>query len=85
MATKRLVGIVNASGLPSRLKSTESALRSHWPAKGTSVIVWFGSRGWRAYFLSIEELKEFADIDEVAHFSDGSVYRVSVRNTAAPY
>ncbi|MCX6844028.1 MAG: hypothetical protein NTX53_17325 [candidate division WOR-3 bacterium] len=76
---------VNASELPLRAEINQGDLYGHWPTESASVLVWFNNRAWRRYFFSIEELEEIADVEEVAHFSDGSIYRVSVRDTAAPY
>jgi hypothetical protein len=46
--------------------------------------VWLKNVDWRWYLFSIDELEGVADFTEVAHFSDGAIYRVSVRDTAAP-
>jgi len=68
--------------------STESVSRhddliGRWPPEHEAYLVWFkGIR--RAHLFSIEELEAIADVKEVAHFSDGSIYRVSPLDTTAP-
>jgi len=74
---------VNARELPTRSRVNLSDLRGRWPPDSVSVLVWFDNYGWRDYVLSVEELKKVADIEEIAHLNDGSIYRVTLRDTAA--
>ena len=75
---------VNASELPRRWEVNQNDLYGHWPTESASVLVWFNNRRWREYFFSVEELEEIANVEEVAYLSDGTIYRVSVRDTAVP-
>lgn len=76
---------VNAGQLPLRTEVSLDELKGRWPIESGSVLVWFNTLGWREHFFSVRELQEVADLVEVARFSDGTVYRVSVRrDTAAP-
>jgi hypothetical protein len=75
---------VNSSELPIRSEVNLSDLRGRWPRDRGSVLVWFNNRGWRGQYLSVKELGEVANVENIAQFSDGSIYRVSVRDTAAP-
>jgi hypothetical protein len=72
---------VNANEMPDRKSVNLSDLAGHWPAVDGSVLVWFENPAWRRDF-SIEELGRIARVEEVAHFGDGSVYRVWRRGTA---
>jgi hypothetical protein len=74
---------VNATQSPDRRTGSLSDLEGHWPARDGSVLVWFESITWRKYLFSAEELGDIADVEEVAHFSDGSIYRVSARQAVA--
>ena len=78
-----VAGVV-ATELPIRSEVNLSELRGRWPNDSGSVIVWFNTLGWREQYLSVKELGEAANVESIAHFSDGSIYRVSVRDTAAP-
>lgn len=72
---------VNASWLPSRVAVPLSDLRGRWPDDGASVVVWFDSITWRKNLFSVEELGEISNVEKVAQLKDGSIYRVSVRET----
>jgi hypothetical protein len=74
---------VDALWLPGRTADSLTDLEGRWPTKDGSVLVWFKNITWRKYLFTVEELEEVANVTEVAHFSDGSVYRVSVRPTTA--
>ena len=52
-------------------------LIGRWPPEGEACLVWFNVD--IAWLFSVEELKEVANAVEVAHFADGTVYRVSIR------
>jgi len=54
-----------------------------WPPEDKAYLVWF-KKIHRPHLFTAEGLEEIANIVEVAHLSDGSVYRISVRDTAAP-
>jgi hypothetical protein len=53
-------------------------LIGQWPPEGEAYLVWF--RIDPKWLFSVEELRNVADVSEVAHFTDGSVYHVSVLN-----
>jgi hypothetical protein len=76
---------VNATELPIKSEVNLSDLRGRWPPESVSVLVWFNNRGWREQYYSVKELGQVANVEEVARLGDGSVYQVSVRDTAAPY
>jgi hypothetical protein len=70
-------------GLPRQEESKDaSALKGPWPAENGGFLVWFNNLAWRKYQFSVDELERTGDIIEVAHLSDGSVYRISERQTA---
>jgi len=73
---------VNACWIPSRAEVNLNDLEGSWPPEDTSVIVWLKNVYWRTDLFSIEEIEKISDVQEVAQFSDGAVYRVSVRDTA---
>ncbi|MBN2464756.1 hypothetical protein JXD38_03915 [candidate division WOR-3 bacterium] len=72
---------VSATMTPSRLEVRLEDLKGHWPAREASILVWFTIVTKRPYLFSIEELGSISSIERLAHFSDGFVYRVSVRDT----
>jgi hypothetical protein len=79
---------VNATWAPHRTyyNSTKSAnklgdLIGRWPSGREAYLVWFTNVKHK-YLFSVNELREISDVVEVAHFRDGSVYRVSVRDAA---
>jgi hypothetical protein len=74
---------VNAGQLPLRTEVSLDELKGRWPAGSGSVLVWFNTLGWREHLYSVKELQRVADFVEVACFSDGYVYRISVRDIAA--
>jgi hypothetical protein len=70
-------------GLPRQEESKDAAaLKGPWPAESGGLLVWFNNLTWRKYQFSVEVLERTGDIVEVAHLSDGSVYRISERQTA---
>ena len=75
---------VDAGWVPARTEVALGDLRGRWPDSGTSAVVWFDSIFWRKQLFSVEELGKISNVEEVARFSDGAVYRVSRRDTAAP-
>ncbi|HTW92762.1 MAG TPA: hypothetical protein VMH22_13805 [bacterium] len=79
------LGRVNARSVPFRSDVRLDALRGSWPDRNGSVLVWFNMT-WRKSIYSLDELERVAEFEEVAHLSDGWVYRVSPRpkTTADP-
>jgi hypothetical protein len=80
--TEALWELASVSGTqtPRRTAGNLSDLEGRWPAENGSVLVWFENIT-RPYLFSAEELGEVADVVEVAHLDDGSIFRVSVRQT----
>ena len=81
---------VNATEVPGKTQynSTLSVnklddLIGRWPPDGEGYLVWFKNKD-RPWLFSIAELEEIANVVEVAHLGDGSIYRVSARQTTAP-
>jgi hypothetical protein len=74
---------LSATDSPRRTEVQLSELKGCWPAKNGSILVWLNRRAWREALFSLEELREISNFEEVAHFSDGSIYLVSARDTAA--
>ncbi len=76
-----LRALLGASGnqTPRRTAGSIDDLKGIWPAENGAILVWLDNVWWRDYLYSVEELKEIADLDEVAHLSDGAIYRVSRR------
>lgn len=70
---------VDASQSPSSWDATLAGLRGRWPASNGSKLVWFRNIRWRPFLYSVEELRQVANVVEIAHLSDGSVYRLSAR------
>jgi hypothetical protein len=58
-------------------------LVGRWPPEGEAYLVWFENAG-RPYLFSVAELEEIANIEEIAHVSDGSIYRVLARQATVP-
>jgi hypothetical protein len=73
---------VNAIMSPRRTASDLTELRGHWPAEDVAYLLWF-KRFHRWYLFSVAELTEVANVVEVAHLSDGSIYLVRARGRAA--
>jgi hypothetical protein len=73
---------INAIEFPLRSQVKLGDLSGCWPTGSPSLLVRF-NRCWLRGYFTVQELEEVADIEEVARFDDGSVYRASVRNTAA--
>jgi len=71
---------VDALPLPSRRAVALSELHGRWPSDSLVVLVWLDNRRLREQYFSAEELGEIAKVEPVAQFSDGSVYRASVRD-----
>jgi hypothetical protein len=71
---------IDARELPLRSGGRLTDLCGHWPAESRSVVVRF-DRCWLRGYFTVPELESVADIEEVARFDDGSVYRASVRDT----
>ncbi|MBN2466023.1 hypothetical protein JXD38_10430 [candidate division WOR-3 bacterium] len=61
--------------------NTLGDLMGRWPPEGEAYLVWFSGRGEHSF--SVVELREVANIAEVAHLGDGAIYRVSVRQAIA--
>lgn len=74
---------VDAVMSPDRRTRNRNGIRERWPAESLGFLVWLKNVDWRSYLFSVEELAQVADVIEVAHFSDGSIYRVSAREAAA--
>jgi hypothetical protein len=72
---------VNATESPDTVSVSLTDLKGHWPAENGSIIVWFSGLAHRKYLFSIEELEQIADITGVTYLSDGTIYRVSARQT----
>jgi hypothetical protein len=79
---------VNAAFAPRRtyLGSTKPAnqlddLIGSWPPEGEADLIWFADVK-RDYLFSVEEIREVANVVEVACLSDGAVFHVSARVTA---
>jgi len=53
-------------------------LAESWPEGGSGLLVWFERKG-RTYLYTPTELSSIADLDTLARFDDGVVYRVSAR------
>ena len=75
---------LNATMTPYRTEVGLRDLKGRWPAENGSILVWFRNITQRPYLFSTAELGSIADVEEVAHFSDGSIYRISTRGGAAP-
>jgi hypothetical protein len=75
---------LSATDSPRRTEVQLSELKGRWPAKNGSILVWLNGRAWREALFSLEELRAISNFEEVGHFSDGSIYRVSARDAAAP-
>lgn len=75
---------VDADWLPAKTEVAQGDLSGRWPDSGASAVVWFDSIFWRKQLSTIEELGEISNVEEVARFNDGAVYRVSRRDTAFP-
>ncbi len=73
------LGRVEASELPPRARFNLRDLPGRWPPESCAMLVWFNRRSFRGYY-TVQELESVADIEEVARFGDGSVYRASVRD-----
>jgi hypothetical protein len=73
---------VNADWPPDRTQVNLDSMKGRWPPDTASVVVWFDNIDWRKHLFSVEELGRISNIEEVALFSDGSVYRVTARRTA---
>jgi hypothetical protein len=73
---------VNAIELPLRSRVKLGDLSGCWPTASPSLLVRF-NRCWLRGYFTVQELEGVADIEEIARFNDGSVYRASVRNAAA--
>jgi hypothetical protein len=78
---------VNATTVPRKMyySSTKSInergdLVGRWPPEDEAWLVWF-NKIHRPHLFSVKELEEIASVVEVAHLSDGSIYRVSARKT----
>ncbi len=57
-------------------------LSGRWPSEGEAYLVWFKNKD-RPWLFPVEELAEIANVVEIARLSDGSIYKVSVRQTMA--
>jgi hypothetical protein len=74
---------VDATQSPDRTVVNLRDLEGRWPAGNGALLVYFKNDTWRTYLYSVEELEQVSDMEEVADFSDGSIYRVSVRQITA--
>jgi 4-amino-4-deoxy-L-arabinose transferase-like glycosyltransferase len=78
----REIAGVNATELPRRAEVSLGQLEGRWPAENGSILVWFRGFSWRRHWYSIEELRQVADIKEVARFPEGTFHWVSIRQRA---
>jgi hypothetical protein len=74
---------VDATRSPDRAGVNLRDLEGRWPSENGSLLVYFKNDTWRTYLYSVEELSQVSVMEEVADFSDGSIYKVSVRQTVA--
>jgi len=74
---------MNSTETPNRTKARPNDLVGRWPAENGSILIWFNNKTWRTWLLSLDELRDAANIEEIARLSDGAIYRISVRDTAA--
>lgn len=65
-------------GRSSEVANNISDLAESWPEGGSGLLVWFENRG-RTYLYTPTELSSIANLDTLARFADGVIYRVSAR------
>lgn len=68
---------VDAVRIPDRRTGSLRDLEELGFSREGSVLVWFVRASWsRGFLFMVDELRQIADLEEVARFSDGAIYRV---------
>jgi hypothetical protein len=75
---------LDAVRIPDRRTGSLRDLEELGFAREGSVLVWFERVFlWRGFLFMVDELRQIADLEEVARFSDGAIYRVRPLPTAS--